>query len=65
MRTMLTLAVVGLAITATIDISAAQTRRGDAATQQTRPQTRTAPASGLAPCSERPFARDCDRRGTW
>jgi hypothetical protein len=61
MRTILTLAVAGLAIVTAIDIAAAQSRRGAAAQQQTR----TSYPSGLPPCSERPFARDCDRRGTW
>jgi hypothetical protein len=61
MRTILSIAVAGLVIATAIDIAAAQSRRGTATQQQT--QTRT--PSGLPPCSERPFARDCDRRGTW
>lgn len=61
MRSILSVAIAGLMIVAAADIATAQTRRGKA-TQQ---QTQTGNPSGLAPCSERPFARDCDRRGTW
>jgi hypothetical protein len=67
MRIILSIAVAGLFLASAVDFAAAQTR-GRAAAQQQRTQ---APVStpvnpyGLSGCAERPFARDCDRRGTW
>ena len=64
MRNVVTLAVAGIMLGVAVADAMAQQRR----TQQTRPP---APAStvtnpyGLPDCSQRPFARDCDRRGTW
>jgi hypothetical protein len=68
MRTILRFAVAGLVVAMAIDDAVAQTRRGTAAQQQ---RTRQPPVStsanpyGLSSCADRPFARDCDRRGTW
>ncbi|HWV44393.1 hypothetical protein [Pseudorhodoplanes sp.] len=64
MRIALKLVLAGLLVAGALADAMAQTRK--------RPQARTqAPAastinpSGLPDCSQRPFARDCDRRGTW
>lgn len=62
MRIILKLAVAAVAVVTALDAADAQTRRSGAAA---KPQTQTQNPSGLPPCSERPFARDCDRRGTW
>jgi len=64
MRNVVTLAVAGLVLAVAVADALAQQRR-----TQTRPPA--PPAStvtnpyGLPDCSQRPFARDCDRRGTW
>lgn len=68
MRNLLTLAVAGMLIVSAIAEAAAQTRSGTRPRTQTPTSTPTpTPANpyGLANCAERPFARDCDRRGTW
>ena len=66
MRNLLKLAVAGMLIVSAIAEAAAQTRSGTRPRTQT-PTTTPAPANpyGLSNCAERPFARDCDRRGTW
>lgn len=45
----------------------AQTRGTTKKRPQAAPPSTAAPANpyGLSSCSDRPFARDCDRRGTW
>ncbi len=66
MRTILSLGVAGLVIVATVDIAAAQTRGRSGAQQRTQAPVATPPNPyGLSNCAERPFARECDRRGTW
>lgn len=64
MRNILSIALAGLVIMSAASSAMAQTR-GTASPQ--RPPSTYAPSNpyGLANCSERPFARDCDRRGTW
>jgi hypothetical protein len=64
MRNLLTLAVAGMLIASAIAEAAAQTRSG---TRQRTQASTPAPANpyGLSNCAERPFARECDRRGTW
>jgi hypothetical protein len=66
MRTILCVAVAGLFLAVAVDFAAAQTR-GRAGVQQRTPPSTSTPANpyGLSNCAERPFARDCDRRGSW
>jgi hypothetical protein len=67
MRTFLSVAVAGLFLASAMDFAAAQTR-GRQGAQKPRPQAPVStPANpyGLSSCADRPFARDCDRRGTW
>jgi hypothetical protein len=67
MRTFLSIAIAGLFLVSALDLAAAQTR-GRPAVQQPRTQAPTSTPTnpyGLSNCAERPFARDCDRRGTW
>ena len=63
----LRIAVAGLLVASVVTGALAQTR----GTAKKRPQVAppAAPSAsnpyGLSNCAERPFARDCDRRGTW
>lgn len=63
MRNALRLILAGLLVMWAMADAMAQTR----SRAQTRSQAATPPVgtSGLPDCSQRPFARDCDRRGTW
>jgi len=67
MRTFLTLAVAGLFLAPAVDFAAAQTRRPTATPPRAQQAPVTTPSNpyGLSNCAERPFARECDRRGTW
>lgn len=64
---MLRIAAAGLLVASVVTGAIAQTR----GTAKKRPQPAPPAASstsnpyGLSNCAERPFARDCDRRGTW
>ena len=64
MRNLLKLVVAGMLVVTAIAEAAAQTRSG---TRQRTQTSTTTPANpyGLSNCAERPFARDCDRRGIW
>ena len=65
---LLRIALAGLLVASVVTGALAQTR-GTAKKRPPAapPATSSAPANpyGLSNCSERPFARDCDRRGTW
>lgn len=66
MRTILAIAAAGLLLFSAAADAAAQARTGSRARTQTAPATSTAGNPyGLSSCADRPFARDCDRRGTW
>lgn len=68
MRTFLSLTAAALLLASAADFAAAQTRGRSGAQQQQRTQAPVStPANpyGLSDCANRPFARDCDRRGTW
>jgi hypothetical protein len=69
MLQLLRIVIAGLLIGAVVTGALAQTRgTAKKRTQTAPPATSSSSASnpyGLANCSERPFARDCDRRGTW
>ena len=63
MRIALKLTLAGLLVTWAVADAMAQTRgRVQPRSQAAPPPTGT---YGLPDCSQRPFARDCDRRGTW
>jgi hypothetical protein len=66
MAYLLRIAVAGLFVAAVVTGALAQTR-GSAKKRSPAapPATSSSNPYGLANCSERPFARDCDRRGTW
>jgi hypothetical protein len=63
MRNALRFTLAGLLVMWAVADAMAQTRG------RAQPRTQVAPPSagtyGLPDCSQRPFARDCDRRGTW
>jgi hypothetical protein len=63
----LRIAVAGLLVASVATGALAQTRGTASKRSQAAPPA--VPSSGnpygLSNCSERPFARDCDRRGTW
>jgi hypothetical protein len=67
MRIALRLTLAGLMILGVLADSMAQTRG------RPQPRSQAAPPAtgsyygtyGLSDCSQRPFARDCDKRGTW
>jgi hypothetical protein len=63
---MLRIAVAGLLAATVVTGALAQTRGTAKKRPQAAPAT-SAPANpyGLSNCAQRPFARDCDRRGTW
>jgi hypothetical protein len=65
MRNALSIALAGLLIMSAVASAMAQTR--GRAVQPRTTQGTYSPANpyGLSDCSQRPFARDCDRRGTW
>jgi hypothetical protein len=61
----LRIAIAGMLIMSAATMATAQVRGGS-----TPPRPQAAPPStgnpyGLSNCSERPFARECDRRGMW
>ena len=60
MRNILRIAIAGMLIVSTVAGATAQVRGG--ANSQ---RAAVGNPNGLADCSQRPFARDCDRRGTW
>jgi hypothetical protein len=65
MRNALTIAIAGMLILTPVGAAMAQVRGGAKPQRsQAAPPPVTNP-SGLPDCSQRPFARDCDRRGTW
>lgn len=67
MLQMLRIAVTGLLAASMVTGALAQTRGTTKKRPQAAPPATSAPANpyGLSNCAERPFARDCDRRGTW
>ena len=69
MLNMLRIAVAGLLVASLVTGALAQTRGTAKKRAQAAPPAAPASSSanpyGLSNCSERPFARDCDRRGTW
>jgi hypothetical protein len=67
MRVLLGIALATLTLLWAADVATAQTRKR-VAPQQPRTQAPVSPPAnpyGLSNCADRPFARDCDRRGTW
>jgi hypothetical protein len=64
---MLRIAVAGLLAASVVTGALAQTRGTAKKRPQAAPPATSSPANpyGLSNCAERPFARDCDRRGTW
>lgn len=64
MQNALIIAIAGMLILTPVGTAMAQARGG---AKPQRTQTAPPPAApyGLPDCSQRPFARDCDRRGTW
>lgn len=67
MRTSLGIAIAGLFFASAVDFAEAQTRGRSGGQQQRTQVPVSTPANpyGLSNCADRPFARDCDRRGTW
>ncbi|MGE3988205.1 hypothetical protein [Pseudorhodoplanes sp.] len=67
MRNILRLAAAGLLMASVATAALAQSRGSTKKRPPAAPAAAASPSNpyGLANCSERPFARDCDRRGTW
>ncbi len=68
MLQMLRVAIAGLLVATVVTGALAQTRGTAKKRTQAAPPVATSSSSnpyGLSNCAERPFARDCDRRGTW
>ena len=61
----LRIALAGLLVASMVTGTLAQTRGTAKKRTQAAPASSSANPYGLSNCSERPFARDCDRRGTW
>ncbi len=64
MRTALRLILAGLLVALAVADALAQTR-GQGRSRTQAPAVSGGNTYGLPDCSQRPFARDCDRRGTW
>lgn len=64
---MLRIAVAGLLAASVVTSALAQTRGTAKKRPPAAPPVTSSPANpyGLSNCADRPFARDCDRRGTW
>jgi len=69
MLNILRIAVAFVLVASVVTGALAQTRgtvkKRPQAAPATVPSSSSANPYGLSNCSERPFARDCDRRGTW
>jgi hypothetical protein len=69
MLNILRIAVASVLVASVVTGALAQTRgtakKRPKAAPVTIPSSSSANPYGLSNCSERPFARDCDRRGTW
>jgi hypothetical protein len=63
----LRLSIASLLFASIVTGALAQTRGPAKKRPQAAPPATAAPANpyGLSNCAERPFARECDRRGTW
>ncbi len=66
MRNAIRLTLAGLLVMGAMADALAQTRgRVQTRSQVAPPPPPSSGTYGLPDCSQRPFARDCDRRGTW